>query len=112
MRGHPDAAEIRAWLETGHSAPALEAHLARCGPCAARLEEEARMEEALFEVAEAKPRARPSAAGWALAIVAAAASILLLLGTVTAERTSPSAPPHVDARALDGGVPRDGSVDP
>lgn len=109
---HPDRAQIVALLETGRAAPEVERHLARCDACARLLEEEARLEEALFEVAERRS-ARPSASGWALAVIAAVASVLLLLGTVGAERTrEPSAPTTVHVGALDGGAPDGGPPAP
>lgn len=100
----PDRSRIVAWLETGEPAPALERHLARCERCAKVLEHEAAFEEALYEIAESRP-ARPTRAGWVLAVIAAAASVLLLLGTVTAERSHEPAPGAVHVRALDAGPP-------
>lgn len=100
----PDRQRIAAWLETGAPAPALEEHLASCDACARVLAEEAAFEEALYEIAEQR-RARPTRAGWVLAAIAAAASVLLLLGTVTAERTRDPAPGAVHVRALDAGPP-------
>ena len=73
MTEHPTDEAIADLITRGHGAPSLERHVAECDECAARLAQEALLEEALFEAAESRP-ARASLGGWLIAGLAAAAS--------------------------------------
>ncbi|NOK35622.1 hypothetical protein HMI49_20695 [Corallococcus exercitus] len=95
----------------------LEAHTLTCEPCARLLQEEALLEEQLYEVAAATPReavvVRPARwhrpAAVAAALVAVAASVFLLLrpaGTVSTPPVTPVEAPAVAARDVEEG-PRD-----
>ncbi len=88
------------------AAAELEAHTLTCEPCARLLQEEALLEEQLYEVAASLPRdtvgVRPSRwhrpAAVAAALVAVAASVFLLLRP-GGEAGSPPVPP-VEASAI------------
>ncbi|WP_375756988.1 zf-HC2 domain-containing protein [Corallococcus exercitus] len=95
----------------------LEAHTLTCEPCARLLQEEALLEEQLYEVAAATPReavvVRPARwhrpAAVAAALVAVAASVFLLLrpgGTVSTPPVTPVEAPVVAVQEAEEG-PRD-----
>ena len=88
---------LRAFVEGELDAPgqeALAAHVAGCDACAHRLAEQARMEEALFEVAAAPAHPLPMARRrrWTAAPLAAAA---LAAGVALAFALWPSRPARV-----------------
>ncbi|NOK10443.1 zf-HC2 domain-containing protein [Corallococcus exercitus] len=95
----------------------LEAHTLTCEPCARLLQEEALLEEQLYEVAAATPRdavvVRPARwhppAAVAAALVAVAASVFLLLrpgGAVSPPPVTPAEAPVVAVQDVEEG-PRD-----
>ncbi|RKH72559.1 zf-HC2 domain-containing protein [Corallococcus aberystwythensis] len=95
----------------------LEAHTLTCEPCARLLQEEALLEEQLYEVAAATPRdavvVRPARwhrpAAVAAALVAVAASVFLMLrpgGETASTPVTPVEAPVVAARDVED-APRD-----
>ncbi|MGE0789923.1 MAG: hypothetical protein AB7S26_29890 [Sandaracinaceae bacterium] len=103
---HPSRDAIAAFLEAGEGTDELERHLSECDACAELLAREARIEETLHEVAATKPETRRALTGWTIAILAAAASVLVLLGSVSASpRVEPASTPN--PAMLDAGLPLD-----
>ena len=73
MSPHPELALFESWISGSLARPdqdAFEAHLHGCQSCTARLQEEARFEADLDEVAQAVEYARTAAAGKVLLEVA------------------------------------------
>lgn len=100
------------------AAAELEAHTLTCEPCARLLQEEALLEEQLYEVAAAVPREaevirparwhRPAAAA-AVAAMAVAASVFLLLRSTAVPTPGPEAPvaTHLGAQEPEDAPPQD-----
>ena len=106
MSHHPDPAKFEAWVQGQLSAEegaAFESHVASCEACSRALTSEVQVELAFEQVAQMKPSApqrvlrlfphRRAAVGFAAAIAAAAAVVLVAVPTLRASREGSHAGP-------------------
>ena len=123
MTSHPTAIDLELYVIRGLSrgrAGEIEEHVAGCAPCASRLADEAALDVAFEQIAHSRPAPdqivpirRSRASTWVgVAMIAAAAAFVLILGRQPApgddaEREPAIAPPAADAGAAlaldDGG---------